>query len=45
MSTRTGLTDAAVVGRRFIRGRPLVLAITDKLRSPCGSMGSVVGKN
>src|SRR5713226_4883522 len=27
--TKTGLTDAAVVGKGFIRGRPVVLGITD----------------
>lgn len=40
---RTRLKDAAVVGRGFIRGRPLVLAITDSAFS-MGSMGSVVGE-
>lgn len=40
---RTNLLDAAVVGRGFIRGRPLVLAVTDSAFS-MGSMGSVVGE-
>lgn len=40
---RTKLNDAAVIGRGFIRGRPLVLAITDSAFS-MGSMGSVVGE-
>lgn len=40
---RTNLTDAAVVGRGFIRGRPLVIGITDSAFS-MGSMGSVVGE-
>ncbi|MGL5096775.1 MAG: acetyl-CoA carboxylase, carboxyltransferase subunit beta [Planctomycetia bacterium] len=40
---KTRLNDAAVVGRGFIRGRPLVLAITDSAFS-MGSMGSVVGE-
>lgn len=40
---RTKLKDAAVVGRGFIRGRPLVVAITDSAFS-MGSMGSVVGE-
>ena len=40
---KTGLNDAVVVGRGFIRGRPLVLAITDSAFS-MGSMGSVVGE-
>jgi len=41
---KTGLTDAAVVGKGFIRGRPLVLCITD-FQFMAGSMGSVVGEN
>lgn len=40
---KTGLTDAAVVGKGFIRGRPLVLCITD-FSFMAGSMGSVVGE-
>jgi acetyl-CoA carboxylase carboxyl transferase subunit beta len=40
---RTKLNDAVVTGRGFIRGRPLVLAITDSAFS-MGSMGSVVGE-
>jgi acetyl-CoA carboxylase carboxyl transferase subunit beta len=41
--TRTGMTDAAVVGKGFIRGRPVVLGITD-FQFMAGSMGSVVGE-
>jgi len=40
---KTGMPDAAVVGRGFIRGRPVVLAITD-FAFMAGSMGSVVGE-
>ena len=40
---KTGLADAAVVGRGFIRGRPVVLGITD-FAFMAGSMGSVVGE-
>jgi acetyl-CoA carboxylase carboxyl transferase subunit beta len=40
---KTGLWDAAVVGRGFIKGRPLVLCVTDSAFS-MGSMGSVVGE-
>lgn len=40
---KTGLTEAAVAGRGFIRGRPVVLAITD-FSFMAGSMGSVVGE-
>ena len=40
---KTGLPDAAVVGKGFIRGRPLVLCITD-FQFMAGSMGSVVGE-
>lgn len=41
--TKTNLSDAVVCGRSFIRGRPLVVAITDSAFS-MGSMGSVVGE-
>ncbi len=41
--SKTGLPDAAVVGRGFIRGRPVVLGITD-FQFMAGSMGSVVGE-
>ncbi len=41
--TKTGMPDAAVVGRGFIRGRPVVLGITD-FQFMAGSMGSVVGE-
>ncbi len=40
---KTGLTEAAVVGRGYIRGRPVVLGITD-FQFMAGSMGSVVGE-
>jgi acetyl-CoA carboxylase carboxyl transferase subunit beta len=40
---KTGLNEAAVVGKAFIRGRPVVLAITD-FAFMAGSMGSVVGE-
>jgi acetyl-CoA carboxylase carboxyl transferase subunit beta len=41
--TKTGLSEAAVVGKGYIRGRPVVLAITD-FAFMAGSMGSVVGE-
>jgi len=41
--TKTGMPDAAVVGKGFIRGRPVVLGITD-FAFMAGSMGSVVGE-
>jgi len=37
------MADAAVVGRGYIRGRPVVLGITD-FAFMAGSMGSVVGE-
>ena len=40
---KTGMHDAAVTGRGFIRGRPVVLGITD-FAFMAGSMGSVVGE-
>lgn len=40
---KTGLTEAAVVGKGHIRGRPVVLGITD-FNFMAGSMGSVVGE-
>jgi acetyl-CoA carboxylase carboxyl transferase subunit beta len=40
---KTGMTDAAVVGRGYIRGRPVVLGVTD-FAFMAGSMGSVVGE-
>ena len=40
---KTGMPDAAVVGRGFIRGRPVVLGVTD-FAFMAGSMGSVVGE-
>src|SRR5438105_4247788 len=41
--TKTGMPDAAVVGRGYIRGRPVVFAVTD-FAFMAGSMGSVVGE-
>lgn len=40
---KTKLTDAVICGRGFIRGRSLVIAVTDSAFS-MGSMGSVVGE-
>jgi acetyl-CoA carboxylase carboxyl transferase subunit beta len=40
---RTGLREACVVGRGYMRGRPLVLGLTDS-SFIMGSMGSVVGE-
>lgn len=40
---RTGLTEACIVGRGYLRGRPLVLGLTDS-SFIMGSMGSVVGE-
>ena len=40
---KTGMPDAAVVGKGFVRGRPVVLGITD-FHFMAGSMGSVVGE-
>lgn len=40
---KTGLTEACIAGRGHMRGRPLVLAITDSAFI-MGSMGSVVGE-
>lgn len=40
---RTGLTEACVAGKGYMRGRPLVLALTDSAFI-MGSMGSVVGE-
>jgi acetyl-CoA carboxylase carboxyl transferase subunit beta len=40
---KTGMPDAAVTGRGFIRGRAVVLGITD-FAFMAGSMGSVVGE-
>jgi acetyl-CoA carboxylase carboxyl transferase subunit beta len=41
--SKTGMPDAAVVGRGYIRGRPVVLGVTD-FAFMAGSMGSVVGE-
>ena len=40
---KTGMPDAAVVGKGFVRGRPVVIGITD-FAFMAGSMGSVVGE-
>ena len=40
---KTGLREACIVGRGYLRGRPLVCAITDSAFI-MGSMGSVVGE-
>jgi acetyl-CoA carboxylase carboxyl transferase subunit beta len=40
---KTGMHDAAVVGRGFIRGRPVAFGVTD-FAFMAGSMGSVVGE-
>ncbi len=40
---KTGMNDAAVVGKGFIRARPVVFAVTD-FAFMAGSMGSVVGE-
>jgi acetyl-CoA carboxylase carboxyl transferase subunit beta len=40
---KTGMPDAAVVGRGYVRGRPVVFAVTD-FGFMAGSMGSVVGE-
>jgi acetyl-CoA carboxylase carboxyl transferase subunit beta len=40
---KTGMPDAAVVGRGYVRGRPVVFAVTD-FAFMAGSMGSVVGE-
>jgi acetyl-CoA carboxylase carboxyl transferase subunit beta len=41
--SKTGMLDAAVVGRGYIRGRPVVFGVTD-FAFMAGSMGSVVGE-
>ena len=40
---KTGLTEACVSGRAYLRGRPLAFALTDS-QFIMGSMGSVVGE-
>lgn len=40
---KTGLNDACIAGRGYMRGRPLVFALTDS-SFIMGSMGSVVGE-
>lgn len=41
--SKTGLLDAALTGKGFIRGRPVAIGITD-FAFMAGSMGSVVGE-
>jgi acetyl-CoA carboxylase carboxyl transferase subunit beta len=41
--TKTGLRDAATVGKGYVRGRPVVFGVTD-FAFMAGSMGSVVGE-
>jgi len=40
---KTGMPDAAVVGRGYVRGRPVIFGVTD-FAFMAGSMGSVVGE-
>jgi len=40
---KTGMLDAAVVGKGYIRGRPVIFGVTD-FAFMAGSMGSVVGE-
>ncbi|MGF1581260.1 MAG: acetyl-CoA carboxylase, carboxyltransferase subunit beta [Gemmataceae bacterium] len=40
---KTGMKDAGVIGKGFVRGRPVVLGVTD-FSFMAGSMGSVVGE-
>lgn len=40
---KTGLVDACITGRGYLRGRPLVIGVTDSAFI-MGSMGSVVGE-
>jgi len=40
---KTGMVDACIVGRGYMRGRPLVFGLTDSAFI-MGSMGSVVGE-
>lgn len=40
---KTGMTDACITGRGYMRGRPMVLGLTDSAFI-MGSMGSVVGE-
>ncbi len=42
-AAKTGMPDAAVVGKGYIRGRPVVFGVTD-FAFMAGSMGSVVGE-
>ncbi len=41
--TKTGMYDAAIVGKGYIRARPVVFGVTD-FAFMAGSMGSVVGE-
>jgi acetyl-CoA carboxylase carboxyl transferase subunit beta len=41
--SKTGMPDAAIVGRGYIRGRPVAFGVTD-FAFMAGSMGSVVGE-
>jgi acetyl-CoA carboxylase carboxyl transferase subunit beta len=41
--TKTGMTEACLVGRGYMRGRPLAFGVTDSAFI-MGSMGSVVGE-
>jgi acetyl-CoA carboxylase carboxyl transferase subunit beta len=43
LQKKTGLSDAAIMGKGFIKGRPLILAALDP-DFMMGSMGSVVGE-
>ncbi len=43
MQSRTGLADAVVAGKGYIKGRPLIVAALDP-HFMMGSMGSVVGE-
>jgi acetyl-CoA carboxylase carboxyl transferase subunit beta len=40
---KTGMADAAIVGKGYVRGRPVVFGVTD-FAFMAGSMGSVVGE-
>ncbi|MCA9046669.1 MAG: acetyl-CoA carboxylase carboxyl transferase subunit beta, partial [Planctomycetaceae bacterium] len=40
---KTGLRDACIVGKGYMKGRPLILGLTDSAFI-MGSMGSVVGE-
>ncbi|MBY0523304.1 MAG: acetyl-CoA carboxylase, carboxyltransferase subunit beta [Gemmataceae bacterium] len=40
---KTGMPDAAIVGKGYVRGRPVIFGVTD-FAFMAGSMGSVVGE-